>query len=282
MGRGVHQGKCAPLTSAGTSMYDDDNLSDVPHSDGTFDDYNDNHIDDIFRLSPIIPDSLLKYANLQEDLYRSSYSVDALRNSSDIDDFVSRLPKFDEKNSVYNKLLKFVNKTNLSLSSSRELMDVIRAFEPKINVPSDIRVTKRFLLKKCKFMINNLLKETVQWPDDWNMSQYSELGGCPKAVQILAIDPYEVVSYKLCDPVLQFLYKDHIKYNYFSSVLNDGRKCWSHFMSSDYAKWTEMEIKSYNPEGILIPLIVYGDGVALGMRKKVYLLFIYYYNCHDL
>ncbi len=96
------------------------------------------------------------------------------------------------------------------------------------------------------------------------------IGGVPNCVKIIAIDPYEVVAYKFCDPVLQFLYQDHIKYNYFATELQDGTDCWSHFMSSKYAKYTEEEVKSYNPDGILIPLFVYSDGVALGLRQKVY------------
>ena len=241
------------------------------NTDGTFytDEYDD--YETFFRDVPIAPHrSVLTYINLQEEFCKTSFSVDALRNSTSFYDFISRIPKSSERDAVYNKLLKFSTKINLSVQNSRELMDLIKAFKPQISVPSDIRVTKRFLLSKCKFMLNNLMKKTVEWPSDWNMSTYTQLGGVPNCVKIIAIDPYEVVAYKFCDPVLQFLYQDHIKYNYFATELQDGTDCWSHFMSSKYAKYTEEEMKSYNTDGILIPLFVYSDGVALGLRQKVY------------
>ena len=277
MGKGVHQACCREVREAfelkdNNGYYeDDDNLTiRLLHSDGTVE--NDEYDDyETFFLNPPnqIVTSVLTYLSLQENLFKSSYCIDALRHSTDIYDFIIRLPKLNEKDAVYNKLLKFSNKTKLSIESSRELMDVIRAFKPTISVPSDIRVTKNFLMKKCDFMLNNLMRKTVAWPTDWNISSYKQLGGIPAAVNIIALDPYEVLAYKLCDPVLQFLYKDHIKYRYFSTELADGTKCWSHFMSSEYAKCTEEEVKSYNNEAILIPLIVYSDGVALGQRNKV-------------
>jgi hypothetical protein len=169
--------------------------------------------------------SVLTYINLQEEFCKTSFSVDALRNSTSFYDFISRIPKSSERDAVYNKLLKFSTKINLSVQNSRELMDLIKAFKPQISVPSDIRVTKRFLLRRCKFMLTNLMKKTVEWPSDWNMSTYTQLGGVPNCVKIIAIDPYEVVAYKFCDPVLQFLYQDHIKYNYFATDLEDGTDC---------------------------------------------------------
>lgn len=95
----------------------------------------------------------------------------------------------------------------MSINNSRELMDLIRAFKPEIPVPSDHRVSKRFLLKKCNFMLPNLLRKNVPWPDEWNMSTYTQIGQVPESVKIIALDPYEVVAYKLCDPVLQFYIK---------------------------------------------------------------------------
>jgi hypothetical protein len=275
MGRGVHQARCKVMVDAASDTVDLSNYNDMDYfsditlySDNSFGS-NDSDYDDYFRDNNIIENDTLKYAHLQEEFYNSSYSSGALRYSTNFDDFISRLPSYDNKDEVYNKLLQFSNETRLSKSNSIKLMELIRSFKPQIPVPSDIRVTKRFLLRKCKFMMNNLLRKTVDWPLEWNMSEYEQLGYVPEAVKVIALDPYEVVAYKLCDPILQFLYKDHIKYNYFSTTLDDGTKCWSHFMSSEYAKYTEEEVKSYNPDAILLPLIIYNDGVALGLRQKV-------------
>ena len=275
MGKGVHQSRCTVVVNASCNttslkeIYNDDEPYEIRDDGLFFDDIDCDDYDKLFCEAPFIPDNILKYVHLQEEFYKASYSIDALRYSSCMDDFLFRLPIYNEKESVYNKLLKFTNKTKLSLNNSRELMDLIKAFKPQIPVPSDIRVTKRHLLKKCKFMLSNILSEVVEWPVEWNMSSYSQVGGVPDKVKILAIDPYEALAYKLCDPVLQFVFKDHIKYNYYSTNLEDGTKCWSHFMTSDYAKRTEEDVKLLNPDAILIPLIAYSDGVALGLRSKV-------------
>ena len=275
MGRGVHQARCHVVVNAScnTTLVHDKVYDDIPNEsrdDGLyFDDIDCDDYDNLFHDAPLVPEDVLKYVHLQEEFHKASYFIDALRYSNSLEDFICRLPSSDEKESVYNKLLKFTNKTKLSLNNSRELMDLIKAFKPQIPVPADIRVTKRHLLKKCKFMLSNLISELIDWPAEWNMSSYSDVGGVPEKVKVYAIDPYEVLAYKLCDPVLQFLYKDHIKYNYYSTTLEDGTKCWSHFMTSDYAKHTEEEVKLFNPDAILIPLIAYSDGVALGLRSKV-------------
>jgi hypothetical protein len=271
----VHQARCQVKVDAASDTADLTNYNDMDYfsdftlySDNSFGS-NDSDYDDWFRDNNIVDNDILKYAHLQEEFYKSSYSIEALRNSRNLNDFISKLPSYNNKDEVYNKLLQFSNKNRLSNKSSIDLMDLIKSFKPQIPVPSDVRVTKRFLLRKCKFMMNNLLKKTVDWPIEWNMSNYEQLGYVPEAVKVIALDPYEVVAYKLCDPIIQFLYKDQIEYSYFSSTLEDGTKCWSHFMSSEYAKYTEEEVKSYNPDAILIPLIIYNDGVALGSRQKV-------------
>ena len=66
-----------------------------------------------------------------------------------------------------------------------------------------------------------------------------------------------------------FLFKNEIQFQYKGEFLNNGSICYTNMMSSKYAKYTEEHIKNIHSEGILVPLIVYSDGVALGLRKKV-------------
>ena len=40
------------------------------------------------------------------------------------------------------------------------------------------------------------------------------MGGIPQMIELLGRDPIELISYKLIDPTLMYLYKDHIQFNY--------------------------------------------------------------------
>ena len=42
-------------------------------------------------------------------------------------------------------------------------------------------------------------------------------------------------------------------------------------MSSDWAKEAQAEIHKIDPNGILLPIILYSDGVALGQHMNTYL-----------
>ena len=59
---------------------------------------------------------------------------------------------------------------------------------------------------------------------------------------------------------------------YKKEALLGGEVCHSNLMSSNYAKCTELNIKSLHLSGLLLPLIVYSDAVAMGLmglRSKV-------------
>lgn len=109
--RGVHQARCkwvaedSAVNTMNHEHYDqDEDFTDLAHSDGTFnsDEYED--YENFFQQLPNTPNrSVITYLTLQEHFFKASYSIDALRNSIDIHDLISRLPKMSEKDAVYNK-----------------------------------------------------------------------------------------------------------------------------------------------------------------------------------
>lgn len=211
----------------------------------------------------------ISYCQLQETLYRSSFDVRSLYDSKDMDTFLQYLPTYTEKQQLRSKLLHFKNHAGLSRSSGNELLHLLSSSGVK-NVPSDWRTIGRYLEKKVDFLKPSTLRSVVPWPEDWCMHLFDEAGqDAPPEIELIARDPLELIALKLVDPTLQYLYKDDISYEYTSECLDDGTPCSSNLMSSTYAKETEASIRTLNPDGILLPVITYADGVSLGVRNKV-------------
>ncbi len=89
----------------------------------------------------------------------------------------------------------------------------------------------------------------------------------PDYIDLIGRDPIELIAYKLVDPTLMFLFKNELQFEYKSESLDDGTIRYSNSMSSEYAKWTEKNKRSIHSNNILIPIILYSDGVALGLSK---------------
>ena len=118
-------------------------------------------------------------------------------------------------------------------------------------------------------MKDNVLRKKIYCPRSFRMNSFKEMSGMKSYVELIGRDPLELIAYKLVDPTLMFLFKDDIQFEYKKETLLGGEVCFSNLMSSNYAKCTESNIKSLHSSGLLLPLIVYSDGVAMGLRSKV-------------
>ena len=112
----------------------------------------------------------------------------------------------------------------------------------------------------------NTLKTTIPFPTTWNMDEWNSVGVAPVPVQIIARDPYEVIAYKLIDPTLQYGWKDSILYESTLIHVGDNIECSNDLMTTSWARCTEANVRRFVPDAILIPLIIYGDGVTMGLR----------------
>jgi hypothetical protein len=168
------------------------------------------------------------------------------------------------------RLIAFKRKAGLSRDAGNELLTLIKSFNPSVQIPNDWRRIQRHVVKKCKYLKETTLRRLIEYPASWRFDLWSEPGStAPGPREIIARDPLQLIAQKLVCPTTQFINVDRIQYEYKPEFLDDGTPCVTNLMSSEWAKWTSEEIKGYNTDGILIPIINYVDGVSLGLRNKV-------------
>jgi hypothetical protein len=182
------------------------------------------------------------------------------------------MPPLDDRDGIYSHLIKFKHEAGLTREASNNLLKLIQVFNPTKPVPSDIRNVTRFLKKKSNVFQSQVLHKKLEWPIGFNMHLWVESSPHPGTIEIFVKDIISCIANKLVDPTLQLLYKDELMYNYEPFIVGEqNTPCWSHTMSSQWAFHTSREIKSLDADGILCPVVVYVDGVVMGMRKKVFL-----------
>ena len=105
------------------------------------------------------------------------------------------------------------------------------------------------------------------------MHLFNEPGNeTPPPVELIARDLIELVAYKMVCPTTMYVNADHVQLEAFAEELYDGTNyfpCHSDLMTSPWAKSTQAAIHARDPQGILVPIVTYADGVALGLRSKV-------------
>ena len=71
------------------------------------------------------------------------------------------------------------------------------------------------------------------------MNLWSDPAIKPSPVILRYKDHLEMISYQLLDPIIQFGWKDHIKFNYDERKNEHGERVISDMMTTDWAKGTE-------------------------------------------
>ena len=275
-------------TSLTTNSSDDENVSvdgqaDYDHC-GDMDDFvadetesvdsdDPNYVDDGDDIPRVLRafdlDDDMMYCRLQENLYASIFNLESLQDSHDINSFLGNMPHYAEEDVTMAKLLHFRKKAKLSRTSGKKLLTLLKAMNPSLSIPDDWRSVTRHVTTKCSFLDANTIRHIEPWPAHWCMDRWSQRMLAPEPREIICRDPLELLCLKCVDPTLQFINGGDIQYSYVEETLHDGTPCASNLMSSQWAKQTESEIKAIHPDGILFPLVVYADGVSLGLRNKV-------------
>lgn len=107
---------------------------------------------------------------------------------------------------------------------------------------------------------NDCLKIKVPWIDTWRMNELR--GFSPITIYVRNI--FQVISHMLIDPELMFIWRKHIHLNYFRAKDRNNNHVYSDLMTSKWANKTENMVKAKDPQGHLMPLIIYTDGVQVG------------------
>ena len=239
--------------------YNTDDYQTEFHYAGVIDNYND----------------LNSYMKTQELYYEQNFSMVALHSATDFNDFLTKIPPLDDRDHIFSQLIKFKHETGLTREAGNNLLKLIKVFNPTKEVPNDIRSVTRFLEKRSNVFQNQVQRKTIEWPIGFNMHLWSESSPHPGQIELYVKDIVSCIANKFVDPTLQFLYKDELMFNYESFVVGDNNTpCWAHMMTSPWAKHTSREIKAIDASGVLCPVIVYVDGVVMGLRKKVIFFFV--------
>jgi len=169
---------------------------------------------------------------------------------------------YDTRNS--NKVLHDANVYNfylesgLSRKNGNKLLSVIRSFNPVFPVPRSINGIETRIKKSMK-QHNNVIKLSIPWIDKWKMN---ELKGF-QPIKIFVRNIFEVISHMLIDPEIMLLWRNHFKLKYFKATDQQGNHVYSDVMSSEWALHSELMVHEKDPNGHLMPLIFYTDGVQV-------------------
>ena len=212
----------------------------------------------------------MKYIHYQESFYLSCYSLEAL-TSTDLNSFLAFLPEHTPTDYVCIQLIQFKRQAGLSRKSGNALLNLIRLFRPEVEVPTDWGTVTRYVNKKCAYLRQNKLKEDVPFPETWNMQDWNEVVTPPRIRENWTRDVYEMLAYKMVCPVIQYMYKKDVSFEARSTTLSDGTPCVTNLMTSAHMVHTQAATRACIglENAICVPLIVYADGVALGVRNKV-------------
>ena len=185
-------------------------------------------------------DAILSFANLQSKLCGIIIFIKCSKLLTDT--------------SIYN----FYLESGLSRKYGNKLLSLIRSFNPAFTVPRSIKGIESRVKKSMK-QYNDCIKLSVPWVQKWKMN---ELKGF-QPVKIYVRNLFEVISHMLVDPEIMFLWRSHIHLEYYRATDQQGNQVYSDVMSSNWALGSEIMVHQKDPNGYLMPLIFYTDGVQV-------------------
>jgi hypothetical protein len=82
----------------------------------------------------------------------------------------------------------------------------------------------------------------------------------------------ELIADQCVNPIIHFLWKEHVHINYHKKTNSNNEDVYSDLMSSEWARKTLEDIRKIDPNGLLVPISLYADGVSIGMNGKANLI----------
>jgi len=220
-------------------------------------------------LSADHPDFMEPFLNTfqkkQLNSYQYSYGHAAI-NAKSFDEMVYLLRENEKMRSVKQlqqlKLYNIFTEHNISRQAANAVLTFLNECIPDKNLNSDIRSLERDACKGLNQYNYGSLK--CEWPDYWNMQAIIET--FPE-VKLYIMNPIEAISYLFIDPEIMFFQKDHVHFEAYSLSQKDsqGRNTFAtgDLMTSKWCLETQQTIRNKDPNGHILPLIFYADGVQV-------------------
>ena len=197
-------------------------------------------------------------------------------NCDSIEDFITKVQQHkvndnikpstlenDLEQQAAQAIFQIYNECNLSHSQRRKFSEAINALKPQYVMPLDSRTLANCDINSIKHYPKTAMK--IEWPESWEM-EWMEQNSFPP-IEIYYRDPIELISYLLIDPQIMFEHKDHVKFNYteLTEVGPNGElnQAQGDVMTTKWVELSEKEIIELDPEGHILPIIFYSDGVCV-------------------
>jgi hypothetical protein len=210
------------------------------------------------------------YQELQESYFTATYGSSEAIKAQSMDDFLQKTECSNDINSsLMLKLYEFGMQAKLSRNNGDALLNLIKMFNPQEKVPATWKtVTRNVRDKKVKEF--KYTEKNVPWPVLWNMSNWKGKGNVPEEIIIRVRDPLEMLAYQCIDPILQFGWKNQIRYSYTQQFLEGTTtQLLGELMTTPWARDNESYIRNNkNKDGILLTCLLYSDGVSLGKTNN--------------
>ena len=209
--------------------------------------------------------SVNRYCQFQYDFYDRTFGVAALLSSTKEEfEMCVKTAYEDDDGSLITRmrLYSFGVEENLSRESMGKLLSIINDSKPSVKVPRCGRTLYRGA-DKSLLKFDSILEKDVPYPEEWEMRTWKrrELGAPPRPVHLRVRDPVQCIAKQLIDPELMLGYHDgHRHLRPYINRNQEGQRVYSDLMSST---WAEETGEMLGPHEILLPLILYSDGVRL-------------------
>ena len=130
------------------------------------------------------------------------------------------------------------------------------------------RTFDRWILKETDSYES--VKKNIRWPIHWQMNKWNHSNLCfPEEVEIRMRGILQLIADHCVSPHIQFLWKDEIQMQSYRKQNKDKENVFSDIMSSDWACEEQKEISKFDRNGLLLPIMLYYDGVAPDNLMKV-------------
>ena len=152
----------------------------------------------------------ITYTSKQLNLYERIYGIRAF-HSSNIEEFVMHCKNVVQSGVDINqmKVMEYCLKHKLSRSAKDDMLQLIRTINPNSKLPVSWKTFERKNAESTSDF--KYLEIKIPYPEEWQLNKWTY----PVPLEDIIIfvrDPIEIISLQLVDPVLQFMWSDHISY----------------------------------------------------------------------
>ena len=155
------------------------------------------------------------------------------------------------------------------------IRDIIQSLYPNSELPKHIPKSWKSITRAINRQTSYYTCEetTIPFPEHWEMDKWNCNNAFPpKEVKIRIRDPMELIADQCVNPIIQFLWKEHVHINYHKETNSNNEDVYCDIMSSEWARKNLEDIRKIDPNGLLLPIFLYADGVTIGMNGKANLI----------